>query len=53
MFGSKSYKDFIRSITSFGEVQDYDILYFESTEENDFAIMKDIENGEVLYERAG
>ena len=53
MFSSKSYKDYIYSVTSFGEVQDYDILYFDSTKNNDSSIMKDIENGAVLYERVG
>lgn len=51
MFSSKSYKDYIFSVTSFGEVQDYDILYFDSTKNNDSSIMKDIEDGVVLYER--
>ncbi|SNU06209.1 Nucleotidyltransferase domain-containing protein [Lachnospiraceae bacterium] len=51
MFNSKSYKDYIFYVTSFGEIQDYDILYFDSTKKNDSSIMKDIENGVVLYER--
>ena len=51
MFSSKSYKDYIKAITSFGEIQDYDILYFDSTKHNDSMIMKDIEKGAVLFER--
>ncbi len=53
MFGSKSYREYIKSITSYGEIQDYDILYFDSTKNNDYSIMKDINEGAVLFERAG
>lgn len=51
MFKMKSYNDFVDSVISFGEVQDYDMLYFDSRREYDGAIMADIEAGEVLYER--
>lgn len=51
MLKLKSYNDFVDSIISFGEVQDYDILYFDSRKEYDRAIMADIMAGEVLFER--
>ena len=53
MFGSKSYKEYIKSITSYSKIQDYDILYFDSTKNYDHSIMKDINNGAVLFERVG
>ncbi len=51
MFKTKSYIDYVKSITSFGEIQDYDILYFDSSKENNSSIMKDIEQGAILFER--
>lgn len=51
MFKTKSYIDYVKSITSFGEIQDYDILYFYSSKENNSSIMKDIEQGAILFER--
>ena len=51
MFNSRGYKSFINSIASYGEVQDYDILYFDSTKDNGCSIMEDIELGVVLYEK--
>ena len=51
MFKNKSYRDYVNSVVSYGEIQDYDILYFDTTKKNDSSIMKDINNGEVLFER--
>lgn len=51
MFRMKSYNDFVDSVISFGELQDYDMLYFDSRKKYDGAIMTDIAAGEVLYER--
>ena len=51
MFGSKSYKEYIKSNTSYSGIQDYDILYFDSTKNYDHSIMKDINNGAVLFAR--
>ena len=51
VFKSKDYRDFVNSVVSFGEIQDYDILYFDSNKKYDSAIMKNINNGEVLFVR--
>ncbi len=51
MYRLKSYHDFIDSVVSFGEPQDYDMLYFDSTKEYKDSIMKDISKGSVIYER--
>ena len=51
MFKDRSYNNYINSILSYGDIQDYDILYFDSKKKYDSAIMHDIENGEVLFER--
>ncbi|MBR6147019.1 MAG: nucleotidyltransferase domain-containing protein [Lachnospiraceae bacterium] len=51
MFKNKSYRDYINSVVSYGEIQDYDILYFDTNKKNDYSIMQDINNGEILFER--
>ena len=51
IYRMKSYNDFIKAIVSFGEIQDYDLLYFDSTKKYEDPIMNDINKGEVLYER--
>ncbi len=51
MYRMKSYNDFVNAVVSYGEVQDYDLLYFDSTKEYTDPIMRDINEGEILYER--
>ena len=51
VFKSKSYRDYINSVVSFGNLQDYDILYFDMTKQYDSEIMNDINNGQILFER--
>lgn len=51
MLKKKSYNEFVDSVVSFGEIQDYDFLYFDSSKEYTDSIMKDINEGEVLFER--
>ena len=49
---SFAYRNFIDQIYAFDDFeQTYDILYFKSGAKNDFGIMEDIEQGEVLYAR--
>lgn len=52
MYRLKSYNDFIESVISFGELQDYDLLYYGADDMEDTAVMRDINKGEILYERA-
>ncbi len=50
---SKKYERFARQLYSFNDFdQDYDLLYFKSGVKDDSLIMKNIMNGEVLYERS-
>lgn len=51
MYQMKSYNDFVDSVVSYGELQDYDMLYFDNTKQNKDLILQDIENGEILFER--
>lgn len=51
MFRLRSYHNFINAVTSYGELQDYDLLYFESGKIYDDFIFEDIKKGEILYER--
>lgn len=51
IYRMKSYNDFVASVVSFGELQDYDMLYFDSTKKYEDSIMKDINKGAVLFER--
>lgn len=51
MYRMKSYNRFVDSIVSYGALQDYDLLYFDSNQNNKDAILDDIYRGEVLYER--
>lgn len=47
---SKKYKDFSEAIYKYNDFeQTYDILYFESKRIYTDSIMKDIEQGEVIY----
>ena len=49
---SKKYERFARQLYAYDQnAQGYDILYFESGKENRNPIMRDIEQGEVLYAR--
>ena len=52
MFRLKSYRDFVNAVVTFGKWQDYDVLYFDMTDQGDAGIMSEIERGVVLYERA-
>lgn len=51
MFKSKKYRAFVDAVCSFGDLQDYDILYFDRKNIEKSRIMKDISNGTLLYER--
>ena len=51
MFSSKGYRNFVNSVVSFSYLQDYDLLYFDSTKKNKSVILEDINNGVVLFER--
>lgn len=51
MFASKSYRNFVNAVVSFGHLQDYDLLYFDSTKDNSDMILDDIASGVVLFER--
>lgn len=53
MFKNKSYLDYVNSVVSYGSVQDYDILYFDSNKLPSLSIMQDIDRGAVLFERQG
>lgn len=52
MLRLKSYRDFINAVVTFGKWQDYDVLYFDMTNQGETAILSDIARGAVLYERA-
>jgi predicted nucleotidyltransferase len=47
----KSYNQFVDSVISYGELQDYDMLYFDSSKPHNDIILNDINKGEVLFER--
>lgn len=51
MFRLKSYQDFIKAVVTFGKWQDYDVLYFDASRENTDNIIREINKGEILYER--
>lgn len=51
MFRSKSYNEFVDSISSYGDIQDYDVLYFDIANAKESSVMNEIERGVVLYER--
>lgn len=51
MYRLKSYNDFVDSVVSFGDLQDYDMLYFDSTKANHDSILQDINRGAILFER--
>lgn len=53
IFRMKSYNEFVDAVVSFGELQDYDMLYFDSRKKYKDSIMKDIDKGVVLFERGG
>ncbi len=48
---SRYYRDYVNSVVSFGSIQDYDILYFDTNKSYASDIMKNIEAGAVIYER--
>lgn len=48
---SKQFEQFERALYQFGEFQDYDILYFQNGTQRENGIMKDIEAGEVIYQK--
>lgn len=52
MFKSKDYRTFVDAVCSYGDLQDYDILYFKDNERGNAAILGDIAQGTVLYERS-
>ena len=53
MLKSKAYKDFVRSLFRYDYSQDYDILYFDTTRNTTgVSVLGDIDNGEILYEKA-
>ena len=51
MFKSKDYRAFVNAVCSYGDLQDYDILYFKTNAKSDATILADIAQGAVLYER--
>ena len=51
-YSTREYRQFVDGIFDFGFEQDYDILYFKEGAKNSAPIMKDIENGVVIYRRA-
>ena len=51
MYRLKSYNDFVEAVVSYGRLQDYDLLYYGAGETDDSAVLQDIRNGAVLYER--
>ncbi len=51
IFKSKKYRAFVDAICSFGDMQDYDILYFDNNKTKSNTIMNDISKGALLYER--
>ncbi len=51
MFRLKSYQDFIKAVVTFGKWQDYDVLYFDASREHTDNIIREIDKGEILYER--
>ena len=51
MFKSKDYRAFVNAICSYGDLQDYDILYFMNNKNSGEAILCDIAQGTVLYEK--
>lgn len=52
MFKSKDYRAFVNAVCSYGDLQDYDILYFKTNAKYNAAILDDIAQGTVLYERS-
>lgn len=51
MFKSKEYRAFVNAVCSYGDLQDYDILYFTDNTKAGDTILADIAKGAVLYER--
>ena len=51
IFRMKSYNEFVDAVVSFGDLQDYDMLYFDSRKKYKDSIMKDIDKGVILFER--
>ncbi len=48
---SKKYENFLKKVYSYDDFnQSYDILYFKSNQNNNSAIMNDIDQGVLLYE---
>ncbi len=47
---SKKYENFLKKIYSYDFSQTYDILYFRSNQDNNSAILNDIDQGVLLYE---
>lgn len=49
MYSLRSYNNFVDSVVSYGDLQDYDMFYFDSSA--DSKVLDDIRKGVVLYER--
>lgn len=48
---SGDYRKFTNRIYQYGDFQDYDILYFKTGKRQNCAIMKNIDQGQVIYKR--
>jgi predicted nucleotidyltransferase len=48
---SKQFKEFERQIYTFGEFQDYDVLYIQNGKKINCNIMDDINEGKVIYRK--
>lgn len=51
MLTSGKYRNFENAVYSFGDFQDYDVLYFKIGKNTGSDIMKDIKNGTLIYKR--
>lgn len=51
MYKLKSYHNFVEAVVSFGGLQDYDMLYYSTKQQDDSGILQNIQEGEVIYER--
>jgi hypothetical protein len=48
---SKQFKEFEKQVYTYGEFQDYDVLYFQNGKKINGSIMNDINEGKVIYRK--
>jgi predicted nucleotidyltransferase len=48
---SKQFKEFEKQVYTFGEFQDYDVLYFQNGKKINANIINDINEGKVIYRK--